>query len=56
MQDGPVRVGVVGANAKQSWARLSHIPAIQALAEVSLTAVATSNAETAREAGLAFGV
>ncbi len=55
MTDRPLRVGLVGANADQSWAKLSHIPAIKALPGLELVAVATSNAGTARAAGEAFG-
>ncbi len=56
MTKTPLRIGLVGANPNQSWAKLSHIPAIQALPEVELVAVATSNDKSAREAGEAFGV
>jgi predicted dehydrogenase len=52
----PLRVGLVGANTEQSWAKFSHIPAIETLANCKLTAVATSKIETAREAGAVFGV
>lgn len=52
----PLQVGLVGANPHSSWAKTSHIPAIQALPDVELAAVATSNIESAREAGQAFGV
>lgn len=56
MKDKLLRVGLVGANPDQSWAKLSHIPAIKALPDVKLVAVATSNAKSARAAGEAFGV
>ena len=56
MADKLLHVGLVGANPNQSWAKLSHIPAIKALPDVALVAVATSNPETARAAGAAFGV
>ena len=56
MKDELLRVGLVGANPDQSWAKLSHIPAINALPDVKLVAVATSNAKSARAAGEAFGV
>ena len=56
MINTPLRIGLVGANPHQSWAKLSHIPAIKALPDVELVAVATSNMESARAAGEAFGV
>jgi len=50
-----IRVGIVGANAKSSWAKLSHVPAINGLRGVKLSAVATRNEQSAREAAKAFG-
>jgi predicted dehydrogenase len=52
----PLRIGLVGANPNRSWALLSHLPAIEKLDDVRLTAVATSNEESARQAAAAFGV
>ena len=48
-----IHVGIVGANAKAGWAKLSHIPAINGLPGLKLAAVATRNG--AREAAEAFG-
>ena len=56
MSNQPLQIGLVGANPNQSWAMLSHLPAIAALPDVELVAVATSRPETARAAGEAFGV
>jgi predicted dehydrogenase len=50
-----IRVGIVGADAKTSWARLSHVPAINGLPGLKLAAVATRNERSAREAAQAFG-
>jgi predicted dehydrogenase len=50
-----IRVGIVGANAKSSWAKVSHVPAINGLHGLKLSAVATHNEQTAREAAKAFG-
>lgn len=50
-----IRVGIVGANAKAGWAKLSHVPAIKRLSGLRLAAVATRNEQTAREAAEAFG-
>jgi predicted dehydrogenase len=51
----PIRVGLVGASARGGWAKDSHIRALKALSDFELAAVATRNAESAREAAQAFG-
>lgn len=48
------KVGIIGANAKNGWAKDSHVPALQNLPGLELVAVATSNIETARAAAQAF--
>ena len=53
---GPIRVGVIGANPEQSWASVSHIPAIQALPQFKLVAVSTTRRDTAAQAAKRFGV
>src|SRR5580704_2968426 len=55
MTQKDIRVGIVGANSTASWAKVSHIPAIQSLRGVKLAAVATRNEQSAREAADAFG-
>ncbi|MBB4684395.1 Gfo/Idh/MocA family protein [Amycolatopsis jiangsuensis] len=55
MAERVFRVGVVGADTKASWAQVSHIPAIQGVGAVELSAVATRREESAREAAAAFG-
>ena len=50
-----IRVGIVGANTKASWAKVSHVPAINGLPGLKLAAVATRNEQSAREAAEAFG-
>jgi len=50
-----IAVGIVGANAQASWARVSHVPAIKGLPGLKLAAVATRNEQSAREAAKAFG-
>src|SRR6476646_2235644 len=50
-----IRVGIVGANAKSSWAKISHVPAINDLPGLKLAAVATRNEWSARQAAEAFG-
>lgn len=55
MSQKEIRVGIVGADNKESWAKVSHIPAIKGLPGVRLAAVATRNEKTAREAADVFG-
>jgi predicted dehydrogenase len=50
-----IRVGIVGANAQASWAKVSHVPAINGLPGLKLAAVATRSEQSAREAAKAFG-
>jgi hypothetical protein len=50
-----IRVGIVGADTKASWAKVSHVPAINGLPGVRLAAVATRSEQSAREAAEAFG-
>jgi predicted dehydrogenase len=50
-----IRLGIVGANAKSGWAKVSHVPAINGISGLKLSAVATRNEQSAREAAKAFG-
>ena len=50
-----IRVGIVRADARASWAKVSHVPAIKGLPGLKLVAVATRNERSAREAAEAFG-
>jgi predicted dehydrogenase len=50
-----LRVGIVGANAKASWAKMPHVPAIDGLPGLKLAAVATRDEQSAREAAETFG-
>lgn len=43
-----VQVGLIGANSERGWSARSHLPALAALEELELAAVATSRMETAR--------
>lgn len=53
----PIRVGIIGLNPRRGWAHDAHVPGLQALSnDYALTALCTSRAETAAEAGKAFGV
>lgn len=51
-----IRIGIIGADTKASWAGVSHVPAITGLAGVTLAAVATRHEESARNAAATFGV
>jgi predicted dehydrogenase len=55
MNQEEIRVGIVGASAKTSWTKVSHVAAINDLPGLKLAAVATSNEQSAREAAEAFG-
>ena len=50
-----IRVGVIGASEAYGWGGRAHLPAIKALPEYELVAVATSRPETAAEAAKQFG-
>ena len=49
------RVGIVGASASGGWAKMSHVPAVQRLTELELSAVAGSSQKSADKSAEAFG-
>ena len=55
MSEHPLRVGLVGANAERSWAKIAHVPALNALPGFSLTAVVTRSQASAEAAAQVFG-
>jgi predicted dehydrogenase len=55
MTQKELRLGIVGASAKSSWAKVSHVPAINGLPGLKLAAVATRNEQSAWEAAEALG-
>lgn len=55
MANMPLRIGIIGADIRASWAGASHIPAIQAQPGLKLAAVATRKEESAKAAANAFG-
>ncbi|MFJ2081068.1 Gfo/Idh/MocA family protein [Micromonospora chokoriensis] len=55
MKSKVIRVGIIGADTKASWAGASHIPALAAQPQFVLAAVATRREESAREAAVTFG-
>src|SRR5436190_3290571 len=50
-----LRLGLIGASVRGTWSSRSHLPALQASADVELTAVCTTRAETAEAARQAYG-
>jgi len=48
-------VGIIGASAERGWAKISHVPAVEALAGLELVAVASGSQEKADAAAKAFG-
>ncbi|MBO0834164.1 MAG: Gfo/Idh/MocA family oxidoreductase [Actinobacteria bacterium] len=52
----PLRVGIIGATPGRGWGTAAHLPALAALPEFTVTAVATTRADTARATADAFGV
>ena len=48
-------VGIIGASAERGWAKESHVPAVQKLTGLELTAVATGSQPSADAAAKAFG-
>ncbi|MGX1370250.1 putative dehydrogenase [Streptomyces canus] len=50
-----IRVGVVGAHAERGWGRHIHLPALQALDDVEITAVAGTSMAGARAAAAVWG-
>ncbi|MFF5111211.1 Gfo/Idh/MocA family protein [Streptosporangium sp. NPDC000095] len=55
MTSSVIRVGVIGADTRASWAGASHIPALAAQPQFTLAAVATRHEDSARRAAEAFG-
>lgn len=52
---GKIRVGIVGASASRGFASIAHIPALCALPQFEITAVATARQETAEAAARHYG-
>jgi predicted dehydrogenase len=51
-----LKVGIIGVNTSGGWAAEAHVPAVQAVDGLNLTAVAAGSQATADEAAQAFGV
>ena len=52
----PIGVGIIGASPGTGWAAATHVPALRALPQYDLRAVATSRAESARRAAAEWDV
>jgi len=50
-----IRLGLIGASVSGTWSARSHLPALQASADVELAAVCTTRAESAEGARRAWG-
>src|SRR5271169_1534267 len=50
-----IRLGLIGASVSGTWSSRSHLPAVRASAEVELTAVCTTRADSAEAARQAHG-
>src|SRR5213080_4384041 len=49
-------VGIIGVSPVRGWAATAHIPALRALPDYEIRALAAHNAESARAAGEVFGI
>lgn len=56
MRDGRMGVGIIGANVQYGWGTRAHLPALAAITEYELIAVATTRIETARETAERFSI
>jgi predicted dehydrogenase len=50
-----IRLGLIGASVRGTWSSRSHLPAARASAEIELTAVYTTRADSAEAARAAYG-
>src|SRR3989449_4996859 len=56
MPESTLGVGIIGVSPARGWAATAHIPALRALPNYEIRALSGHSAESAREAGEAFGV
>src|SRR6059058_525003 len=50
-----LRLGLIGASVRGTWSSRSHLPAVQASADVELAAVCTARVDSAEAARQAYG-
>jgi predicted dehydrogenase len=53
---GKIRIGIIGASPNRGFASIAHIPALQALPQLEITAVCTTRQESAEATALHFGI
>ena len=53
---GKLRVGIVGASPGRGFASIAHIPALQTLPNIEITAVCTTRQDSADAAARHFGI
>lgn len=56
MNNSKTRIGIIGANPERGWASLAHIPAINALPDLEITALTSRNEEDIKELQNTFKV
>lgn len=49
-----LRIGIIGGSVRNGWAKNTHIPAVQQLPELELSAVSTSHMESAEQSAREF--
>jgi predicted dehydrogenase len=54
MNNKKVRVGIIGGSVNNGWAKGTHIPAVQQLPELELSAVSTTRMESAEKSAREF--
>jgi predicted dehydrogenase len=54
MNNKKLRIGIIGGSVNNGWARTTHIPAVQQLPELELSAVSTSSTESAKKSAREF--
>jgi predicted dehydrogenase len=54
MNNKKLRIGIIGGSVNNGWARTTHIPAVQQLPELELSAVSTSSMESAEKSAREF--
>src|SRR5437879_6437163 len=56
MPESTLGVGIIGVSPVRGWAATAHIPALRALPNYEIRALSAHSAESARAAGVAFGI
>jgi predicted dehydrogenase len=56
MSDKKIRVGIIGLSTERGWTAQSHLPALKAMPQFEIAAVATTRQETADASAKKYGV